>query len=330
MRPPGDAIQRLRASESDDLDVAEFDARGTTDGTLADAFHVFTGGYSNPAHTALNTRFTPNQASEIEVYTDNSAIDNNTGNVKAGTESSILYPLHRPARKNAFGRSAPVTYLSVSIASTVFSSFRAPPSLPSLALTLTDRITPRATTSPSSSTPASRSSLPAPARWMLSQVEGGEGAQVRARRQWREKMKGVDRSLLIESACFPSSAFSFLRFFLVLCYPSRVRALKRERHGPHPYPGTRSGARDVRVRMLLNVYLWGGRDEKRVGTMGTQRWHSVAAEHPCRRHVAPESVHGAGGECASGSGGRAVGGSTQMYGGGWALRGCSVSPLSVR
>jgi hypothetical protein len=75
-------------SESDDLDVAEFDARVTTDGTLADAFHVFTGGFSNPAHTAPNTRFAPIQVPEIEVYTDDSAIDN-TGNVKAAAESSV-------------------------------------------------------------------------------------------------------------------------------------------------------------------------------------------------------------------------------------------------
>ncbi|KAJ7834240.1 hypothetical protein B0H14DRAFT_2798759, partial [Mycena olivaceomarginata] len=55
---------------------------------------------------------------------------------------------------------------------TVFSSFRAPSSLPSLALTLTGRITRRATTSPFSSIPASRSSLPAPAPWNTTSSRG--------------------------------------------------------------------------------------------------------------------------------------------------------------
>ncbi|KAJ7834233.1 hypothetical protein B0H14DRAFT_2798753 [Mycena olivaceomarginata] len=131
---------------------------------------------------------------------------------------SSRYCIHDAVPRSRMHSAAPpVTYLLVS----VFSSFRAPPSLPSLALTLTDRITPRATTSPSSGTPASRSSLPAPARWMLPQFEGGEGARVRARQQWKEKMKGVDRSLLIESAYVASSAFSFLRFSLVLLPFSR-------------------------------------------------------------------------------------------------------------
>ncbi|KAJ7936664.1 ribonuclease H-like domain-containing protein, partial [Mycena leptocephala] len=61
-----------------------FDSGVTTNGTLADAFRIFTQGYENSAHTAPDTRFVPNQAPEVTVYTDGSAIDNNTDNVKTG------------------------------------------------------------------------------------------------------------------------------------------------------------------------------------------------------------------------------------------------------
>jgi ribonuclease HI len=94
---PEDYEEYQTPSEGDDPNVAEFDARITTDGTLADTFRIFTRGYMNNTHTAPDTRFAPNQGLEVEVYTDGSAIDNNTGNVKAG--AGIFFGADDPRNK---------------------------------------------------------------------------------------------------------------------------------------------------------------------------------------------------------------------------------------
>jgi hypothetical protein len=63
----------------------QFDSRVTTKGTLADVFRIFTEGNETQSHTAPLVMFTyVNHGPRTDVYTDGSAIDNDTDNVKAG------------------------------------------------------------------------------------------------------------------------------------------------------------------------------------------------------------------------------------------------------
>ncbi|KAJ7101781.1 hypothetical protein C8R44DRAFT_641334 [Mycena epipterygia] len=68
----------------EDPNRATFDPKITTDGTLGDIFRIFTEGYKNPADTAPDTRFTREVGPEIIVYTDGSAINNESDAVQAG------------------------------------------------------------------------------------------------------------------------------------------------------------------------------------------------------------------------------------------------------
>jgi ribonuclease HI len=81
---PEDYEEYQTPVEKEDKNAVEFDSRITTDGTLADAFRIFTQGYENSADTSPDTRFARNQGPEVVVYTDGSALDNNTDSVKAG------------------------------------------------------------------------------------------------------------------------------------------------------------------------------------------------------------------------------------------------------
>ncbi|KAJ7107530.1 hypothetical protein C8R44DRAFT_595815, partial [Mycena epipterygia] len=68
----------------EDSGAADFDSRITTKGTLADTFRIFGQGYVNATHTAPQTKFALDQGPSIIVYTDGSAINNNTDNGQAG------------------------------------------------------------------------------------------------------------------------------------------------------------------------------------------------------------------------------------------------------
>jgi hypothetical protein len=81
---PEDYEEDQAPNNLEDPDTMIFDPRVTTVRTLADAFRIFTEGYENAADTAPNTKFAAIQAPRIEVYTDGSALHNNTDNVKAG------------------------------------------------------------------------------------------------------------------------------------------------------------------------------------------------------------------------------------------------------
>ncbi|KAK7029102.1 hypothetical protein R3P38DRAFT_2407535, partial [Favolaschia claudopus] len=86
---PEDYIRKnlLRDQEPtahEDENTADFDTRVTTKGTLADVFRIFTNDESNGAHTAPTTKFANEQQPMITVFTDGSAIDNDTEDVKAG------------------------------------------------------------------------------------------------------------------------------------------------------------------------------------------------------------------------------------------------------
>ncbi|KAJ6527531.1 hypothetical protein B0H19DRAFT_969904, partial [Mycena capillaripes] len=84
MMQPEDYEEYQKPAAPGESDTAEFDSRITTDGTLADAFRIFTQGYANQTQAAPDTQFAINQALEVTVYTDGSAVDNETDNVKAG------------------------------------------------------------------------------------------------------------------------------------------------------------------------------------------------------------------------------------------------------
>jgi ribonuclease HI len=81
---PEDYEDYQKPAGQDESGAADFDSRITTNGTLGDAFRIFTDGYANLAPTAPDTSFSLNPAPELTVYTDGSAIDNETDNVKAG------------------------------------------------------------------------------------------------------------------------------------------------------------------------------------------------------------------------------------------------------
>jgi hypothetical protein len=68
----------------DDPETSRIDPRVTTGGTLADAFRIFTDGYANDTTEAPDINFSNDPAPEIAVYTDGSALDNETDNVRAG------------------------------------------------------------------------------------------------------------------------------------------------------------------------------------------------------------------------------------------------------
>jgi ribonuclease HI len=81
---PEDYEGYQKPAERDESGAADFDSRITTNGTLGDALRIFTDGYVNLAHTAPDTSFSLNPAPEVTVYTNGSAIDNETDNLKAG------------------------------------------------------------------------------------------------------------------------------------------------------------------------------------------------------------------------------------------------------
>ncbi|KAJ6539316.1 hypothetical protein B0H19DRAFT_961618, partial [Mycena capillaripes] len=84
MMQPEDYEEYQKPADHDENGTAAFDPWVTTDGTLADVFRIFTDGYANGTHRAPDTSFSFNQAPKVTVYTDGSAIDNETDNVKAG------------------------------------------------------------------------------------------------------------------------------------------------------------------------------------------------------------------------------------------------------
>jgi hypothetical protein len=95
---PQDAAAGYQAPEEGvEDDTAQFDARVTTDGTLADTF--FTNDHSNPAHTAPSrfTMFTGAPGPETVVYTDGFSLDNNTDEVKAG--AGVFFGVDDPRNK---------------------------------------------------------------------------------------------------------------------------------------------------------------------------------------------------------------------------------------
>ncbi|KAJ7671503.1 hypothetical protein DFH06DRAFT_980205 [Mycena polygramma] len=81
---PEDYEEYQKPAERDESGTVEFDSRVTTDGTLGDVFRIFTDGYANQTQIAPDTSFSLNQGPEVTVYTDGSAIDNETDKVKAG------------------------------------------------------------------------------------------------------------------------------------------------------------------------------------------------------------------------------------------------------
>ncbi|KAJ7655668.1 ribonuclease H-like protein [Mycena polygramma] len=81
---PEDYEEYQRPAERDESGTVEFDLRVTTEGTLGDVFRIFTDGHTNQTQIAPDTSFSLNQGPEVTVYTDGSAIDNETDNVKAG------------------------------------------------------------------------------------------------------------------------------------------------------------------------------------------------------------------------------------------------------
>jgi ribonuclease HI len=84
MMQPEDYEVYQKPAEQDESGAMDFDSRITTDGTLGDAFRIFTDGYANLTRTPPDTSFSPTPAPEVTAYTDGSAIDNETDNVKAG------------------------------------------------------------------------------------------------------------------------------------------------------------------------------------------------------------------------------------------------------
>ncbi|KAJ7248903.1 hypothetical protein B0H12DRAFT_1301687 [Mycena haematopus] len=81
---PEDYEEYQAPREKTNPDAADFDARITTRGTLADTFRIFTEGNQNLSYEAPDVSFAINQGPEVVAYTDGSAIDNATDKVRAG------------------------------------------------------------------------------------------------------------------------------------------------------------------------------------------------------------------------------------------------------
>jgi hypothetical protein len=94
---PEDYKEYQAPEEPTNPDTAMFNSRVTTEGTLADAFRIFTEGYGNNAHTAPDTRFASVQALEVTVYTDGSALNNHTDDVRAG--AGIFFGIGDPRNR---------------------------------------------------------------------------------------------------------------------------------------------------------------------------------------------------------------------------------------